>query len=150
MRRTSFRSATQRIVARGVTTLGRVELHRQEVPDGASNRPPLPQRVPEVYPPLLDDWFIYLSVVVLFSGIIAITALEFGNPLTSAIVRVPALLGVALLVPISADAALRVWRSAWAWLAVDRGRGYFRFVWAAVLAGTLAASAIAVVWLISL
>ena len=54
---------------------------------------------------------------------------------SSAIVRIPALIATVLLVPISADAAVRVWRSAWAWLPVDRGRGLFRFVWAAVLAG---------------
>jgi hypothetical protein len=43
-------------------------------------------------------------------------------------------------VPISADAAVRVWRSAWAWLPVDRNRGLFRFVWAVVLVGILIAS----------
>jgi hypothetical protein len=43
-----------------------------------------------------------------------------------------------------------VWRSAWAWLPVDRGRGLFRFVWAAVLAGiTLLALAAIVVALLA-
>ena len=57
--------------------LAAVELHRQELPP--PRRPQPPQRVPEANPPLLGDWFIYLSVVVLFCGVIAISALEFGN-----------------------------------------------------------------------
>lgn len=96
--------------------------------------------MPESSPPLLGDWFIYLSVIVLICGVIAITALEFGNSLGSVVVRVPALIACILLVPISADAAVRVWRSAWAWLPVDRNRGLFRFVWAAVLIAILVAS----------
>ena len=115
-----------------------MELHRQELPP--SRRPEPPQRVPEANPPLLGDWFIYLSIIVLICGVIAISALEFGNELGSLIVRVPAFIASALLVPISADAAVRVWRSAWTWLPVDRNRGLFRFVWAAVLAGILVAS----------
>jgi hypothetical protein len=115
-----------------------VELHRQDLPQ--SRRPGPPQRVPEASPPLLGDWFIYLSVVVLICGVIAISALEFGNPIQSAVVRIPAIIASVLLVPISADAAVRVWRSAWAWLPVDRNRGLFRFVWAAVLFATLVAA----------
>ena len=106
--------------------------------------------MPEANPPLLGDWFIYLSVIVLFCGVVAITALEFGNDLGSPLVRIPALIAVALLVPISADAAIRVWRSAWTWLPVDRGRGLFRFVWAAVLAATLVVSGALVVALLVL
>jgi hypothetical protein len=67
----------------------------------------------------------------------------------SGFVRVPALIGAGLLVVLSADAALRVWRSAWAWLPVDRGRGMFRFVWAAVLVGILLLSAGAIVYLVT-
>jgi hypothetical protein len=125
-----------------------VELHRQELPP--PRRPEPPQRVPEANPPLLGDWFIYLSVIVLFSGFIAITALEFGNDPGSIIVRFPALVATALLVPISADAALRVWRSAWTWLPVDRNRGLFRFIWAAVLGATLVVSGALVVALLVL
>ena len=91
--------------------------------------------MPELRPPLLGDWFIYLSVIVLIAGVIAITAFEFGNTLSAPVVKFPAIVAAALLVLISADAALRTWRSAWAWLPVARGRGLFRFVWAAVLAG---------------
>ena len=115
-----------------------MELHRQELPP--SRKPEPPQRVPEANPPLLGDWFIYLSVIVLICGVIAISALEFGNELNSPVVRIPAFIASVLLVPISGDAAVRVWRSAWTWLPVDRNRGLFRFVWAAVLAGILIAS----------
>ena len=97
--------------------------------------------MPEARPPLLGDWFIYLSVVVLVCGVVAITALEFGGSPRDGVVRVPALIAAALLVPIGADAALRTWRSAWTWLPVDRGRGLFRFVWAAVLVAITIASA---------
>lgn len=106
--------------------------------------------MPESNPPLLGDWFIYLSVIVLVCGVVAITALEFGNDAGSLLVRVPALIAVALLVPISADAAVRVWRSAWTWLPVDRNRGLFRFVWAGVLLATLVVSGALVVALLIL
>ncbi len=127
-----------------------MELHRQELPPDRPGRRRPPQRIPEERPPLLGDWFIYLSVVVLVAGVIAITALELGSPLTSAFVRFPALIAVGLLAVLSADAALRVWRSAWAWLPVDRGRGLFRFVWAAVLAGTLLGALALMYFLVSL
>ena len=107
-----------------------------------------PQRVPETRPPVLGDWFIYLSVVVLVSGVVSITALELGSPIGSAFVRFPALVGAGLLVIISADAALRVWRSAWAWLPINRGRGLFRFVWAAVLIGIMFASTALIIFLL--
>lgn len=123
-----------------------MELHRQEVPPSPRGEPP--QRVPELRPPLLGDWFIYLSVVVLVCGVIAISAFEFGNPLGAPLVKWPAIVAAALLVPISADAALRTWRSAFAWLPIDRGRGLFRFVWAAVLAAITIAAAVAVVLVI--
>ena len=99
---------------------------------------------------MLGDWFIYLSVMVLVCGVVAITALEFGSSARDAIVRVPALVAAALLVPIGADATVRTWRSAWAWLPVDRGRGLFRFVWAAVLAVVTVAGAVVVFLLLTL
>ncbi len=100
----------------------------------------MPQRVPETRPTLLGDWFIYLSIVVLVCGVIVITALELGQPLASPIVRLPLLVGGVVLLVVGADAIVRVWRSAWAWLPVDRGRGLFRFVWVAVLALILVAT----------
>jgi hypothetical protein len=123
-----------------------VELHRQDVPRNPRGEPP--QRVPELRPPLLGDWFIYLSVVVLICGVVAITALELGTPIESDFVRLPAIIAAALLVVVAADAALRTWRSAWAWLPVDRGRGLFRFVWSAVLAGVLVASVALIVFMV--
>jgi len=51
-----------------------------------------------------------------------------------------------VLIVVAVDALVRIWRSAWVWLPVDRGRGLFRFVWAAVVAASilLAAGAFAV------
>jgi hypothetical protein len=121
-----------------------IELDRQELPPPDPQRDP-PQRVPETKPPVLGDWFIYLSVVVLICGVVAITALEFGTPVTSAFVRFPALIAAGLLIVLAADAALRSWRSAWAWLPVNRPRGLSRFVWAFALIAVLLAS-VAAVW----
>jgi hypothetical protein len=126
-----------------------VNLDRQELPPRASGRPEPPQRVPETNPPVLGDWFIYLSVVVLVCGVVAISALNFGAQLTSGFVRFPALVAAGLLIVISADATVRVWRSAWAWLPVDRGRALFRVVWAVVLGGVFLAGIFAVLLLVS-
>lgn len=114
----------------------------------AARRPEPPQRVPETQPPLLGDLFVYLSIVVLVAGVVAITALELGNPITSAFVRFPALVAAGLLVVLSADAAIRVWRSALAWLPVDRGRAVFRLVWVAALVGILVVSLLLIVFLV--
>ena len=81
-----------------------MDLDRQEIPRRAGSKPEPPQRVPESNPPVLGDWFIYLSVVVLVCGVIAITALNFGATPTSAIVRFPAVIAIGLLIPLSADA----------------------------------------------
>ncbi len=125
-----------------------MELHRQERPVSKVTHQP-PSRVPEQSPPVLGDWFIYLSVVVLLAGFVAITAFELGTPLTSGFVRFPALVAAGLLIVLAADAALRVWRSAWAWLPVDRGRGLFRFVWTAALLAILVASVATIFVLVS-
>jgi hypothetical protein len=116
-----------------------MDLDRQPWPEPRppSGRPVPPQRVPETRPTVLGDWFIYLSIIVLICGVVAITALELGAGPTDAVVRLPVLIGAAVLAIVSLDALVRVWRSAWAWLPVDRGRGLFRFVWAAVLALSL-------------
>jgi len=123
-------------------------LDRQERPPSSGPQPP--QRVPETQPPLLGDWFIYLSVVVLVCGVVAITALEVGVGLTDLVVRVPVVVASLLVILLAGDALVRVWRSAWAWLPVDRGRGLFRFVWAAVLAGILLGSVAALVVMLAL
>jgi hypothetical protein len=124
-----------------------MELDRQPWPErrDSSGRVQSPQRIPETRPTLLGDWFIYLSVIVLVCGVVAITALELGAAPTDAVVRIPVLIGAAVLTVVSLDALVRVWRSAWAWLPVDRGRGLFRFVWAAVVAASVALSVAAFV-----
>lgn len=106
-------------------------LDRQSVPlqRDVQGRPLTPSRVPETKPTPLQPWFIYLSIVGLICGTIAITALNLGATIDDPAVRLPVLLGGLMLVLVTADAALRIWRSAFAWLPVDRGRGLFRFVW---------------------
>ena len=37
-----------------------------------------------------------------------------------------------LLLVTTADAILRIWRSAWAWMPIDRVKGVFRLAWVAV------------------
>jgi len=124
-------------------------LDRQEVrvARDARGRPLVPSRVPETRPTPLQDAFIYLSIGVLFSGVIAITALELGARLSHPVVRIPVLIGGALLALVTMDAMVRIWRSAWAWLPVDRGRGLFRFVWVGVLALSLMVL-VGIVWLV--
>lgn len=112
-------------------TPGMPALDRQSVPvqRDLQGRPLTPSRVPETKPTPLQPWFIYLSIVGLICGTIAITALNLGATIDDPAVRLPVLLGGLMLVLVTADAALRIWRSAFAWLPVDRGRGLFRFVW---------------------
>jgi hypothetical protein len=114
-------------------------LDRQErpIPLDVHGRPLVPQRVPETRPTPLQDHFIHLSIVVLVCGVVAITALEMGTPVSSLLVKGPVLAGGAVLIVVTADALVRVWRSVGAWRPVDAGRARFRLVWAAVLAGSL-------------
>jgi hypothetical protein len=129
---------------------GMPALDRQAAPGrrDASGRPIVPSRVPEERPTPLQPVFIPVSLVALVCGVVAISALELGAPLASPLVRVPLLVSGLLLAIVGVDALVRVWRSAFVWLRVDRGRGVFRFVWAAVIAlgvaGSLAAALIAI------
>lgn len=120
------------------TLAGGPTLDRQERPVrlDVRGRPIVPSRVPEPKPTPLQGVFIYLSIGVLFSGVIAIMALELGTPMSSLWVKVPVLIGGTLLLAVTADAVVRIWRSALAWLPVHRGTGLFRMLWAAVLAGS--------------
>ena len=115
-----------------------MDLDRQELPPPRANEPP--QRVPELRPPLLGDWFIYLSVIVLVCGVIAITALNLGHGFDAGIVRVPTVIGAAILALVAADAALRTFRSIFAWWPVSRARAIQRAVWTVVLGCTAAFS----------
>jgi hypothetical protein len=91
-----------------------------------------PRSVPEVAPTPLQRHYINLSVPVLIAGAIAITALNLGATLGDPLVKLCVLVAAPLLVITTADAILRIWRSAWAWMAVDRGKGWFRLAWVAV------------------
>ena len=117
-------------------------------PAMASRLPPSlaglrPRSVPEVAPTPLQRHYINLSVIVLICGAIAITALELGTPLGSPLIKLCVLVGAPLLVITTADALVRIWRSAWAWMPVDPGRGWFRLAWVAVSAVGLAALVLA-------
>jgi hypothetical protein len=126
-------------------------LDRQERPVrlDVHGRPLVPSRVPEIRPTPLQDVFIYLSIVVLVCGVIAIMALELGAPMSSLIVKLPVLVGGIVLLSVTTDAMVRIWRSAFAWLDVDRGRALFRFVWVAVLAAALAVTVVIIVVVVS-
>jgi hypothetical protein len=91
-----------------------------------------PRSVPEVAPTPLQKHFIFLSVPVLICGAIAITALNLGAQLGHPLVKLCVLVAAPLLVITTADAILRIWRSAWAWMPVDRGKGWFRLAWVVV------------------
>ena len=132
-------------------------LDRQAVATGPASRAPAsalppslqglpPRSVPETAPTPLQKHYVLLSVPVLILGAIAITALELGASLGSPLVKLCVVIAAPLLVVTTADALLRIWRSAWAWMPVDRGKGLFRLAWVAVsLVGLAALVAAAVV-----
>ena len=88
-----------------------------------------PRSVPEVAPTPLQRHYINLSVVALLAGAIAITALNLGAGLGSPLVKACVIVAAPILLLTTGDAALRIWRSAWAWMPVDPGRGLFRLAW---------------------
>ncbi len=96
----------------------------------AINAARVPDRIPEAAPTPLQRHYINLSAVGLVAGALLITALETGSQLSSPIVKLLALITAPIFVLTTADAALRFWRSAWAWMPIDRGRGLFRIAWA--------------------
>jgi hypothetical protein len=103
---------------------------------GEEHLPPslrgLPVRsVPEAKPTPLQKHFVLLSAPALILGVIAITALELGAGFDSPLVKLCVLLAAPLLLVTTTDATLRIWRSAWAWMPVDRNRGLFRLGWVA-------------------
>jgi hypothetical protein len=122
---------------------GTPQLDRQQraLPLDRHGRPLVPQRVPESRPTPLQEHFIWLSIVVLVCGVLAIAALELGTSMSSWWVRLPVLVGGTVLLAVTADALLRVWRSVGAWRPVDAARAAFRVVWAMVLAASLLAVA---------
>src|SRR3954447_20453671 len=146
-RRGRFTDALARPAAPSLTpaTLRRVEDERWEPGMPVLDRQPVrapvlppslqglpPRSVPESEPTPLQKQYINLSVIVLICGAIAITALELGTPLGSPLVKLCVVIAAPLLVVTTADAVLRIWRSAWAWMPVDRTKGLFRLAWVAV------------------
>ena len=91
-----------------------------------------PRSVPEVAPTPLQKHYINLSVPVLICGAVAITALNLGARIGDPLVKLCVLIAAPLLVITTADAVLRIWRSAWAWMPVDRGKAWFRLAWVVV------------------
>ena len=141
---------------RGMPVLDRQGVGAAPVrPPSTSTLPPslrgLPARsVPETAPTPLQRHYVLLSVPVLVLGAIGITALEFGAPLGSPLVKLCVLVAAPLLVVTTADAVIRIWRSASAWMPVDRGRGLFRLAWVvASVVGLAALVAAAVVALLA-
>jgi hypothetical protein len=121
----------------GMPVLERQTARIPGLPPSLRGQPP--RSVPETRPTLLQRHYVTLSVIVLVCGAVAITALELGAPLSSPLVKLSALIGAPLLVATGVDATVRIWRSAWAWLPVNPGRGLFRFAWVvAALAGLVA------------
>ena len=90
-----------------------------------------PDRIPETAPSPLQKHYINLSAIALVAGAVAITALETGTSMRSPIVKFCVLIAAPIFVLTTADAALRFYRSAWAWMPVDLGRGLFRLTWVA-------------------
>jgi hypothetical protein len=91
-----------------------------------------PRSVPEVAPTPLQRQYINLSAIVLVCGAVAITALNLGARLGDPLIKLCVAVAAPLLVLTTADAIVRIWRSAWAWMPVDPGRGWFRLAWVAV------------------
>ena len=114
----------------GMPVLDRQPVRPTTLPPSLQGLPP--RSVPEVAPTPLQKHYINLSVIVLICGAVAITSLELGAGLGSPIVKLCVLIATPLLVVTTADAVVRIWRSAWAWMDVDRGKGLFRLAWVVV------------------
>lgn len=121
----------------GMPVLDRQAAREPTLPPSLRDLPP--RSVPEIAPTPLQKHYINLSVVALVAGAIAITALNLGVPLGSPLVKLCVIVAAPILLLTTADAGLRIWRSAWAWMPVDPGKGRFRLAWVAATAILLAA-----------
>jgi hypothetical protein len=120
---------------------------RQAVAAAAPGATGTPRSVPETRPTPLQKHYVLLSAPALVLGTVAITALEMGAALGSPLVKLCVIVAAPLLAIANADAIVRIWRSAWAWMPVDRGRGLFRLAW--TLAGAiLYVILVAAAWLV--
>lgn len=88
-----------------------------------------PRSVPEIAPTPLQKHFVLLSAPALIAGAVGITALELGAGFGHPLVKLCVLIAAPLLAITTVDATVRIWRSAWAWMPVDRNRGLFRLSW---------------------
>ncbi len=88
-----------------------------------------PDRIPEVAPTPLQRHYINLSAIALVAGAVGITMVEAGTPLASPIVKLCAIVAAPIFVITTADAGIRFWRSAGAWMPINRPRGLFRLTW---------------------
>jgi hypothetical protein len=125
----------------GMPVLDRQHVAGSPLPPSLAGLPP--RSVPETAPTPLQTQFVNLSLVALIAGAIAITALELGTPLGSPLIKLCVLIGAPILIATTLDAGVRIWRSAWAWMPVDRGRGLFRLAWVVVAATWVAIVAVA-------
>jgi hypothetical protein len=107
--------------------LERQAVRNSSLPPSLAGLPP--RSVPETEPTPLQRHYVLLSVVAFLAGAIGITALEAGASPGNPLVKVCALIAAPIIVVTTLDAALRIWRSAWAWMPVNRGRGVFRLSW---------------------
>jgi hypothetical protein len=112
---------------RGMPILERQPVQVSKLPPSLQGLPP--RSVPETAPTPLQKHYVLLSVPVLILGAIAITALELGTAIGSPLIKLCVLVAAPLLVLTTADALVRIWRSAWAWMPVDRTKGLFRLAW---------------------
>jgi hypothetical protein len=106
---------------------GHVTDRESSLPSSLRGLPP--RSVPEMAPTPLQKHFVLLSAPALVAGAIAITALELGAGFGHPLVKACVLVAGPLLLATTADGTVRIWRSAWAWMPVDRGRGMFRLTW---------------------
>jgi hypothetical protein len=120
----------------GMRVLDRQAVRAPVVQPGHAVVPPSlaglpPRSVPETKPTPLQKHYVLLSAPPLVLGAVAITALELGVPLGGPLVKGCVLVAAPLLAIANADAIVRIWRSAWAWMPVDRAKGLFRLAWVA-------------------
>jgi hypothetical protein len=127
----------------GMPVLDRQPVPTPTLPPSLQGLPP--RSVPETKPTPLQKHYINLSVIALIAGAVGITALEFGASLGSPLVKLCVLIAAPILFLTTADAGLRIWRSAWAWMRVDRGKGLFRLTWVAATIVLLALIVLAAV-----
>ena len=112
--------------------LDRQRVGEHGAPGAAMAAPaPVPRSVPEPRPTRLQKHYVLLSAPALVLGALAITYVEFGGGIGAPLVKLCAVIAAPLLAVANADAVVRIWRSAWAWMPVDRGRGLFRLTWTA-------------------